>query len=361
MAEYVVGLDVHKHRTTFVQQDGTGAVTARGEFATTRAGLEEWAGRSSLPAGTRVALETGTLAFFVADELHRLGLLPVVIDAHEVRAKSSRPRQKSDRRDAFELCDGLRRAIYRTVVHVPDAAIRRLRVLLARRRHFVRVQTAQTNALKRTLRATGRGALGRSLRTGTAWERLQHATSGLPDVADAVTGHYAIWDAARRQRDAVEAALATEAVAYAPTVARLVTVPGVGPIVALTALAAFADVTRFPGAKEAASYAGLVPSTYQSGACDRHGHITKRGSAELRAMLIEAAHHAARRDHPLHAVFARLCTRRGYKPALVAIAHRLCRILFALLRDQTSFNAGTLGGPVRRPRRRRSVLAAALT
>jgi transposase len=363
MSEYFVGLDVHKHRTTFVIQDGTGEVTGRGELATTRAGLEAWAGTHPVPPGTRVALETGTLAFFVADELERLQLAPVVIDAHEVRAKAQRPRQKSDRRDAFELCDGLRRDIYRTLVHVPTAATRRLRGLLARRRHFVRVQTAQTNAVKRTLRASGHGALGRSLRTTVAWTRLQQAVSAVPDLADAVAGHYGVWDAARVQRAAVETTLAEHAPMFAPAVTRLMTVPGVGPIVALTALAAFADVTRFPGAKQAASYAGLVPSTYQSGPCDRHGHITKRGSAELRAMLIEAAHQAARREHPLHGVFRKLCARRGYKPALVAVAHRLCRILFALLRDQTEFTAAKLGETSAAPapaRRRRGALAAAL-
>jgi transposase len=59
-------------------------------------------------AGTAVALETGTLAFYVTRELMRLELTPVVIDAYEVRLKAHRPTQKSDRRDAFELCEGLR-------------------------------------------------------------------------------------------------------------------------------------------------------------------------------------------------------------------------------------------------------------
>jgi transposase len=54
-------------------------------------------------------METGTLAFFVSDELTGAGLAPQVIDAREVRRTPTRPRQKSDRRDAFELCEGLRR------------------------------------------------------------------------------------------------------------------------------------------------------------------------------------------------------------------------------------------------------------
>jgi transposase len=119
-------------------------------------------------------------------------------------------------------------------------------------------------------------------------------------------------DNARERRDAVK---------------RLETVPGVGPIVALTAIAVFAEVSRFESAKHAAGYAGLVPSTFQSGERDDHGHITKRGSAELRAMLCEAAHHARRSSHPLHPHFAKVCARRGYKTAVIAVARRLCRVI----------------------------------
>ena len=92
--------------------------------------------------------------------------------------------------------------------------------------------------------------------------------------------------------------MAAQAQAVAGAEARLQTIPGVGRIVALTLIAALADVTRFPSAKHVASYAGLVPSTNQSGDRDRHGHITKRGATELRAMVCEAAQHARRPSHP---------------------------------------------------------------
>lgn len=354
MSTYYVGLDVHSRMTSFVIEGGDGAVRARGTLETTRDGFAAWQAVHSLAAGTPVALETGTLAFFVADEVARLGLRPLVVDAHEVRLKAQRPRQKSDRRDAFEICEGLRRDSYRTIVHVPTPALRTLRQLLAQRRHFVRVQTAQVNAAKRTLRAVGHGRVARSLRTPTAWSRMLSALEAVPDVAAAVRAHAAVWTAAQAARSALEAALAAHAVPFAAPLARLQTVPGVGPLVGLTAIATFADVTRFADAKCAASYAGLVPSTHQSGAVDRHGHITKRGSAELRAMLCEAAHHAARPDHPFHRVFTALCARRGYRPAIIAVAHRLCRVLFALLRDGTTFAPARLGlGPA--PARRRRV------
>ncbi len=125
---------------------------------------------------------------------------------------------------------------------------------------------------------------------------------------------------------------------------------------AATILAVFSDVARFPSAKHAASYAGLVPATYHSGDREAYGAITKRGSGELRAMLCEAAHHASRRHHPLNPYFAKLCAKRGYKLAAIAVAHRLARIVFAMLRDGTAFDVRKLNveeGPFTRTTVRR--------
>jgi transposase len=155
--------------------------------------------------------------------------------------------------------------------------------------------------------------------------------------------HRAVWRCAGEQIQALEALLAAHQRPFVTDVQRLQTIPGVGPIVATTVVAVFADVQRFPDAKHAASYAGLTPSTYQSGARDVHGRITKRGSAELRAMLCEAAHHAARPQHPLHPYFAQQCAKHGYKRAVVAVAHRLCRIMFAMLRHGCDFDVSKLG------------------
>ena len=355
-----VGLDVHSKRSVFVIQREDGAVVARGEIPTTPEGFGQL--RHQVPAGTPVALETGTVAFYAARELARLELEPVVIDAHEVRLKAHRPMQKSDRRDAFELCEGLRRGIYRTIVHVPSERISVLREKLSRRRHFVWLRTSEINAVKRLLRAAGVGHLSKSLGTEAAWEKLLAALPANGELRTYVAYHRAVWRCVQEQIAALEQALAAQQTPVATTVTRLRSAPGVGSIVALTAIAVFSDVTRFPSAKHAGSYAGLVPSTNQSGDRDAHGRITKRGSAALRSMLCEAAHHAARPDHPLHPYFAKLCAKRGYKMAVVAVAHRLCRILFAMLRDGTAFDVHKLGieeGPFTRTTVRRYRLKAA--
>lgn len=344
MAEFYVGLDVHSKQSTFVVERADGTELGSGAVPTSLDGLRLISDRFRLPADTPVGLETGTVSFFVARQLQRLQLAPCVIDAHEVRAKAHRPTQKSDRRDALAICDGIRSGQYRSLVHVPPLAISALRDALSRRRHFVRQQTREVNAVKRLVRAEGLGhRVCRSLRTLAGWTRLLRALEDQPELRSHVELHQAAWQCALQQVRVLEKRLELLAAPYAQDVARLMTVPGVGIIVALTTIAIFSDVSRFPSAKHVASYAGLVPSMYQSG--DRHatGRITGRGSPELRAMLCEAAHHAARPNNPLRPYFTRLCALRGYKMAVVALAHRLCRILFAILRTGSVFDVKRLG------------------
>src|SRR5687768_15974008 len=100
MARYV-GLDAHSKNCVYVIQDENGKQVGEGSVPTTVEGLQRMRIGYELPEGTQIALESGTMAFFVARQLQQLGLDPVVIDAHEVRAKALRPHQKSDRRDAL--------------------------------------------------------------------------------------------------------------------------------------------------------------------------------------------------------------------------------------------------------------------
>lgn len=339
MPKFYVGLDVHSKDCVYAVQDEAGTLVSEGSVPTTPEGLLSLRKRLELPEGTVVGLETGTVSFYVARILHRIGLAPLVIDAHEVRLKAHRPKQKSDRRDAREICEGVRGGIYRTIVHVPPVAITQLRDTLSRRRHFVRVRTAEVNAAKRMVRAAGMGALVRtSLKTEKAWTRLLEALANDVSMRDFIACHHALWVQAGVQVSKLEVMLEQQGPAFATSLERLQGVPGVGTIVALTTVAVFSDVDRFVSAKQAASYAGLTPSTHQSGDRDTHGRITRRGSTELRAMLCEAAHHARLPGHPLNPYFRSLCVRRGHKMAVVAVAHRLCRILWAMLKRGTEFN-----------------------
>jgi transposase len=339
--ERYVGLDAHSKKCVYVIQDENGRGVAEGSVSTTLEGLVTLRDQHQLPPGAPVALESGTMAFFVSRHLTKLGLDPQVMDAHEVRQKALRPNQKSDRRDAWELCEGVRRGLYRTRVHVPPESLEQLRETLRRRRHFVGIKTMQVNAAKHLLRAAGLPR-PRSLTSDSAWQKLLHSVVADSQLQAFCQAHHAVWRSAHEQVATLERSLEEQQVPLQAELDRLQTVPGVGRIVALTTLAVFSDVRRFPSPKHAASYAGLIPSSDDSGERIRHGHITRRGSSELRAMLCEAAHHARRSSNALNPFFASLCVRRGYKMAIVAVAHRLCRILYAMLRDGTEFHPGKL-------------------
>ena len=338
-----VGLDVHSKASVYAIEDEAGQVTGRGAVPTTPEGLRQLRDQHALPPGTAVALESGVVSFFVVDVLRELGLEPVVIDAAEVRAKVSRPRQKSDRRDAEALAEGLRLRLYRNIVWIPPVPIRLAREVISRRRHFVRIKTMEVNAAKRLLRGWGRTGLTRSLQQASGWTKLLESLKDAPMLAGFVRGHYELWLATQEQIGVLDRQLAELTEPYAMEIKRLQTVPGVGRIVAATFLAVIGDARRFSGAKQVASYAGIVPTTFQSGSTDHHGHISRRGSAELRSMLCEAGQQARRLTNPLNPFFSRLRARRGYRMAVTAVAHRLCRILYAILRDGTTFDLGKAG------------------
>ncbi len=101
------------------------------------------------------------------------------------------------------------------------------------------------------------------------------------------------------------------------------------------AVASFLDnPLRFSNSKAVGRYFGLVPSQDQSGRTNRLGHITREGSSTVRRLLTEAAWQAIRRSPTVRAYFERI--RRGdperKKIALVATAHYLIRVMYALLR-----------------------------
>jgi transposase len=123
-----------------------------------------------------------------------------------------------------------------------------------------------------------------------------------------------------------------------PQLNRLMTVPGISLVVGAGLLSAIGDVTRFKSGKKLASYFGLVPSTYQSGSSKGyHGPITKQGRALARWLLLEAAEHTVKAPGPLRACYLRLKKKRGHNVAKVAVARKMCEILWHMLVEQEDY------------------------
>jgi transposase len=336
MALYL-GLDVHGKETVYVMLDEEGRVARKGSVPTAPEGLTRLLAETKAPAGTRIGLETGAQAAWIARLLTAEGMDPVVIDAREVRAKARRRGQKTDLRDALEIADGVRRGIYVSVVYVPPVEVERLRHVLSRRRHMVKIATMQCGAVRFLLRQAGISAHVPALGTPSAWATL--LSLELPDeVRGFLAMHAHLWQTAQVHVAALEAELDRALAPVRETERLLSTVPGVGRITAASFIAALGTPDRFPDSGSAASYLGLVASTYDSGDTERHGRITRQGPGPVRSVLVEAAHHASHPRHPLHPYFARLAAKAGYKKATVAVARRLACILFAIWRTGGAFD-----------------------
>jgi transposase len=121
-------------------------------------------------------------------------------------------------------------------------------------------------------------------------------------------------------------------------------------VVALTYRAVMDDPARFGGqAARASAFLGLVPSEDSSAERQHKGHITKTGPSDLRALLVQASwviwRGRSAAGLPLRIWAQALAARRGRRIAIVALARRLSRILYALWRDQT--DCGRPTGPRR--------------
>jgi transposase len=135
-----------------------------------------------------------------------------------------------------------------------------------------------------------------------------------------------------------------------PSVALLMTAPGIGAVTASALVATIDDVQRFASAHQFEAYLGLVPGERSSGELRRIGPITKAGNRRARWLLVEAAWRILRSTDaagaPLRAWARSIVTRRGSRIAVVAVARRLAGILYAMWRDGAPYEAGK----IRRPR-----------
>jgi len=123
-----------------------------------------------------------------------------------------------------------------------------------------------------------------------------------------------------------------------PAAQRLITIPGIDAITALTVVAVIGDIHRFRSPAKLVGYFGLDPRVRQSGShAAYHGRITKRGRAHARTALVESAWAAIKSPGPLRGFYQRLRARRGPQVAVVATARKILVITWHLLTEDKDY------------------------
>jgi transposase len=333
------GLDLSRQKVNVHVLDEAGETVTATWVPATRDGLRGLAGRVALyGAEVTAVVESMTGGRFVHDELERLGWDVALADA--ARAKALAPlAAKTDRIDARVLAELARRDLV-PAIWLPDPSIRAERERARFRLHLVKHRTALKNRIHATLATFGEpvpvadlfGAAGRDLLA-----RLQ-----IPEPWTTTLGRsLELVDELDRRIAGCEAELRAMGADH-PYVPLLVTVPGIGWVLAYTIASEIGDIGRFPGPKHLAGYTGLCPRVYQSGETDRRGRLTKAGPRYLRWALVEAATHAAR--HPRFAprydrTTRRLGKQRGSRIARVELARELASVIWYMLTRQEPFRA----------------------
>jgi transposase len=333
--DYFAGLDVSVKATSVCIVDDTGKTIREVKVASEPEAL---LAVLNTPAYhfKRIGLEAGPLSQWLFSALAEAGLPVICVETRHMRAVLKAQINKTDRNDARGIAQMMRVGLYRPV-HVKTLRSQKLRMLLVHRKLLQSKSIAIENDLRGTLRNFG-------LKVGVAGTtkfeaRIKELVENLPDLAALVEPLLVVRRVLREQIAVLHRRLLA-IVRNDEVCRRLMTTPGVGPVVALTYRATIDVPARFRNSRAVGAVMGLTPCKYQSGQSDRTGAISKCGDEMLRVMLYEAAQILLMRSTKwswLKAWAMQIARRRGIKKAIVALARRLAVILHRIWVDGTEF------------------------
>ena len=286
---------------------------------------------------SRVVLETSSEAFRIADAAKAAGHEVRVVPATLAPQLGVGERGvKTDLRDARKLSEVSCR-IELPSVHIPSEDARKLRAVIRSREALIETRTKLVNHVRGWMRTQlwklrGRGPLTLPERIRSQATQGQH---GLPDHIEQVLS---VLDVLNQQLRAADREVKGLARAN-PICRRLMTTPGIGPVTSVSFVAAIDDVSRFAHAYRVQSYVGLTPGENSSSQRQQRTGITKAGPTSVRRTLIQAAWVAFRQcpDDPMVKWAKQIATRRGDQIAVVALARKMSGVMYALWRDQNSY------------------------
>jgi transposase len=333
--DHFAGLDVSVKETSVCIVDDTGRIVREVKVASEPEALLVVL-RNLAYHFKRIGLEAGPLSQWLYSAFAEAGLPVICVETRHMRAVLKAQINKTDRNDARGIAQMMRVGLYRPV-HVKTLRSQKLRMLLTHRKLLQSKAIAIENDLRSTLRNFGLkvGMVG-----AVKFEaRIKELVENLPDLAALVEPMLIVRRVLHEQLGILHRRL-LDIVRNDDVCRRLMTVPGVGPVVALTYRATVDVPARFRNSKAVGASFGLTPSRHQSGESDRPGSISRCGDEMMRAMLYEAAQVMLTRTNKwswLKAWAMKIARHRGMKKAIVALARRLAVIMHRIWVDGTEF------------------------
>jgi len=364
----VIGLDVHQGQITacalIEEADGSTRVEQRqfGGFKKDRRELAQWA--AALEPDEVVMESTGIYWKSPYAALEAMGIRALVVNARHVR---NVPGRKTDIGDAQWLATLSRAGLLRGSF-VPEAKLRELRLVTRQRQKLVSQLASEKNRLHKILTDSGvrlgvvvsdihgqsARAMVKALIAGSPPEQVLSLASrrlraSREEIFDALQGeltatHRFVLGEVMQHIDEIEARIARfdarllgELQSERNALVLLQTLPGVDLIGAAMLLVEIGtDMNALGTPDRLASWVGVCPGNNESAGKRKSGHVRK-GNVYVRRLLCEFAHAASRTTSGLKSKFQALLIRRGHKRAIIAIAHKMLRIIFFMLKRQEHY------------------------
>lgn len=341
-----LGIDQHKAQLTINLRNEQGDVIQKEQVSTEHDSIDDFftklVKRSARPRGYMAILEICGFSDWLIEKLRETGCKEIVVVQPDHSSN-----KKTDRRDANALCEllwnnrkrlqngarpnGIRRIF---PAQATDAQVRQL----ANFRQFLITQRTKTiNKIRGILRKHNMEQDAPSKDYGTKKNRRWLEQVALPMVDRLeMNVHLELWKTYDEQLLKVEADL-VKRYEGDKRLCRLISIPGISAMGAITLLSRIGDITRFKTPDSLANYFGLTPGCRNSGeAKQRLGSITKAGSSIARRVLNHAVVHVTRKCQEMKNWHKKIKTRRGAKTARVAVMRRLATIIWHVLRwDKT--------------------------
>ena len=335
------GVDLHQCTVTLTAVDPLGEKRAQLKISTKSVGkIEDWLAALARPI--HLAVEACPFVEWFIDRFGPCVDRIDIADATELANRRGK-RRKTDRNDSLDIAQRLARGEC-PLGFIAPPELMQLRKLGRHWRCLSRLLSRTKHSMKSMLHAAN--IRGPKFDGASAQRWLLANRDLLGGVQqDAFADFIDILNLVERQRARLrrQMVFASRGGKHAATIARLMTVPGIAEIWGTVIAAEIGPFDRFPNADALEFWAGLTADMKESAGRTQSGHITKAGSATLRWALGKAAVTLCQSDAKQEATRQRLVARLGKPKANVAMARRLLRILYAMIRDGKAYQ----GGPAR--------------
>src|ERR1700687_6020456 len=330
---YYIGLDVHKRKISYCVKDASGKLHAEGSIPSTRQSLDEW--MRTLRGPWTVAMESTMFTGWIYDHLKPHAVAVKVAHPLMLRAIAA-AKKKNDRIDAGKICDCLR-CDFLPESYMASTAIRERRRTLRYRNLLVRQMVQMKIKISSLLMEAGVTYNKQRLHKAGYFRELLAAN---PDIDEGLCALL------RLCRETVVRLSKTESVLVrslehdpllVERLERLMSIPAIGPITALTWALEVGGGQRFSSIKKAISYCGLCGAERSSANTVQRTPLSKPRNKHLQTTLIEAAKMAPRYSPTLAMLYDREKQKGNANRATLAVARKLVAYLLAVDRGQRNF------------------------